>query len=115
MKTTRLLIFSLAIIVVVAGCVYKEGMQQPDRLSYIWFTGDTDGAVAEVDGGTPFKVELGFYYNNQTDTGKVEKKGKTLYEVKPGRHEIVVKHGDDIRVHRVVLIGKGETKEIKIP
>lgn len=115
MKKFNAIFISLLVVVLMFGCVYKEGIQQPDTKSYIWFSGNTDGSVATIDGGEPFKVEIGYYYNNQTDTGKVDKKGKTLYQVKPGRHEIIVKRGNEIRVNRVVLISSGATKEINIP
>lgn len=115
MKTIKSVFLSLLIVSLMFGCVYKEGIQQPDQKSYIWFSGNTDGSIAIIDGGESFKVERGFYYNNQTDTGKVDKKGRTLYQVKPGRHEIIVKNGSEIRVNRIVLIGSGATKEINIP
>ncbi len=115
MKKINTTFLSLLVLVLLFGCVYKEGIIQPDQKSYIWFSGITDGSIATIDGGEPFKVEIGYYYNDQTDTGKVDKKGKTLYQVKPGRHEIIVKRGNEIRVNRVVLISSGATKEINIP
>ena len=115
MKIIKTPFLPLLVVVLLFGCVYKEGIQQPDQNSYIWFSGNTDGSIAIIDGGEPFKVEIGHYYNDQTDTGRVDKKGRTLYQVKPGRHEIIVKNGSEIRVNRIVLIGSGATKEINIP
>lgn len=115
MRKINIIFLSLLIMVLFLGCVYKEGIQQPDQNSYIWFSGNTDGSIAIIDNGKPFEIEMGFYYNDQTETGKVDKKSKTLYQVKPGRHEIIVKNGSEIRVNRIVLIGSGATKEINIP
>lgn len=115
MKTLFALSLSILLVLVPAGCVYKEGIQQPDQKSYLWFTGRTTNAIAIIDEGDPINVEKGYYYNKQAASGKIDKKGRMLYQVKPGKHEIVVKLKDEIRVHRVVLIGSGETKEINIP
>ena len=101
--------------VLVAACGgYQEGIREPDRQSYIWFTGETKGAVAIIDDNKPFKVDQA--YNENIETGEKEpRQGRTLYQVKPGKHEIKVKKDGQLVVHRVLMIGAGATKEVRVP
>ena len=104
----KLVIFSLAVAVllIVVGCGYREGTRQPDNQSYIWFSGNTDGAVAIIDGDESSKVDLTYYTNGS---------GKTLYEVKHGKHEVMVKRNGVVVVHRIFMISSGATKEVRVP
>ena len=106
-------IFVVFGLLVFQSCGYREGISQPDKQSYIWFSGNTQGAIAVVDGNQEFKVDLGYYTNSGGE--KVAKEGKTLYSVKPGKHEIVVKKNGEVVVHRVVMIDSGATKEVRVP
>jgi len=103
-------VFSTFLILV--SCGHREGVRQPDNLSYIWFSGNTDDTVAIIDGNESFKVDL-TYINSEGE--KVKKDGKTLYEVKPGKHEILVKRNGEIIIHRVLMISPGATKEVRVP
>jgi hypothetical protein len=99
---------------VASGCGYQEGIRQPDRQSYIWFSGETIDAVAIIDDNEPFKVEQTSYVDSETGE-RVSKQGRRLYQVKPGKHEIVVKKGGQVVVHRDLMIGAGATKEVRVP
>jgi hypothetical protein len=51
-----------------------------------------------------------------SETGeRVSKQGRTLYQVKPGKHDIVVKKDGQVVVHRNLMIGAGATKEVRVP
>ncbi len=101
-----------ATLLILVSCGHREGVRQPDNLSYIWFSGNTDGAVAIIDGNESFKVDL-TYINSEGE--KVRTDGKTLYEVKPGKHEILVKRNGEVVIHRVLMINLGATKEVRVP
>lgn len=101
-------------VLIIVGCGYQEGIRQPDSQSFVWFSGNTKDAVAIIDDNEPFKVEQTYYEDSETGE-KVSKQGHTLYQIKPGRHEIVVKKDGQIVVHRDLMIGTGITKEVRVP
>lgn len=112
MKKWVVLIVAVVAVFVSASCGYQEGIRQPDRQSYIWFSGETKDAVAIIDDNEPFKVE----HPSSLDSETWEKEsGRTLYKVKPGKHEIVVKKDGQIVVHRNLIIGAGATREVQVP
>ena len=102
-------------VLIAAGCGvgYKEGSRQPDPQSFIVFTGNVEGATASVDGGTPFAV-ASLTYKDQSGQD-VKKAEKTFYQVRPGRHTVVVRKQGEVRVERDVLINAGATLEIWVP
>lgn len=114
MRKWVVLTVAVVAVFVLAGCGYQEGIRQPDRQSYIWFSGETKEAVAIIDDNEPFKVEQTSYVDSETGEG-VSKQGRTLYQVKPGKHEIVVKKDGQVVVHRDLMIGAGATKEVHVP
>jgi hypothetical protein len=114
MRKWIVLTVAVSAVLVTTGCGYHEGIREPDRQSYIWFTGETKGAVAIIDDNESFKVDQA--YNEDTQTGEKEpRQGRTIYQVKPGKHEIVVKKDGVVVVHRVLMIGAGATKEVRVP
>ena len=110
------IVFAVAVatVLVVTGCGYQEGIRQPDRQSYVWFSGDTDGAFAIIDNDTPFEIVPTYSVDRETGE-KVKKKSRTLYQIKPGKHEIVVQKNGKVVVNRVLIIGSGATKEVRVP
>jgi hypothetical protein len=114
MKKWVVLTVMVMAVFVFSGCGYQEGIRQPDRQSFIWFSGEISNAVAIIDNNEPFKVEQNYYVDS--DTGeRVSKNRRTLYQLRPGRHVIIVKKNGQIIVHREVLIGAGATKEVRVP
>ena len=113
MKKITVMAFVMMALLATTGCGYREGVRQPDTQSYIWFSGNINEAVAHIDGNEPIKIDHGYYTNSSGE--KVKRDGKTLYEIKPGKHEVVVKKNDKIVVHRVLLINSGATKEVRVP
>ena len=103
-------IFVIFGLLIFQSCGYREGISQPDKQSYIWFSGNTQGAIAVVDGNEESKVDL-------TNSGgeKSTKERKILYAVKPGKHEIMIKKNGEVVVHRVIMIDSGATKEVRVP
>lgn len=112
MKNLVILTAVVAAVFVLVGCGYQEGIRQPDRQSYIWFSGETKDAVAIIDDNEPFKVKHPSSFDSETWE---KESGRTLYQVKPGKHEIVVKKDGQIVVRRYLIIGAGATKEVQIP
>ena len=114
MITKNLYIFLGLSLLLLTSCGYQEGVREPDRQSYVRFLGETQGAVAHIDGGEPIAIE-GTYRTN-TETGeKIKKNNRTLYQVKPGKHDILVEKDGKVVVRRSVMINAGSTKEIHVP
>jgi len=113
MKKNATIIVFLLFLLFISGCGFKETVVQPDTQGYIWFSGNTYGTTATIDNLSEFNIESNFYRDNRGE--KVKKSGKALYEVKPGRHEVVVKRNKDIIVHRVIMVSAGATKEVRVP
>lgn len=114
MKKWVFLTLAVVAMLVLAGCGYQEGIRQPDRQSFIWFSGETTEALAIIDDNEPFRVDQAYYVDS--DTGeRVSKNGRTLYQIKPGRHVIIVKKNGQVVVHRDLIIGAGATKEVRVP
>ena len=113
MKKLILFVFLSALFLMAVSCGYKEGSRQPDNQSFITFTGNVTGAVAVVDGGEPFAVDALTYKDSQGND--VKKSDKTFYQVRPGRHSVVVRKDGRVKVERDLLINTGSTTEVWVP
>lgn len=113
MKKLFLLTFFAILPLIATSCGYKEGSRQLDNQSYLTFTGNIDGASAVVDGGEPFPIDPVTYKDSQGND--VKRAEKTYYQVRPGRHNVVVNKDGQVKVEREVLINAGSTKEIWVP
>jgi len=113
MKKIIVMTFAIMAFLATTGCGYREVVRQPDTQSYIWFSGNTNEAVALIDDNEPIKIDPAYYTNSSGE--KLNCDGKTLYEIKPGKHEVIVKKNDKIVVHRILIIGSGATKEVRVP
>ncbi len=90
-----------------SGCGgYKEGMVQPDQESFIWFSGNLEAAVATIDNGAAIKLD---------EPSEADPEGKTLYRLKPGKHDVVVTRNGQVIVNRSIMVGSGAAKEIAVP
>jgi len=106
-------VFVLLIILILAGCGYREGVIQPAPKSYLWFTGNTNNALVYIDDITPFNLSP---YERDANTGESKPRSDLIhYQLAPGKHTIIVKKGDRIVVNRVLILGEGITTEIEIP
>ncbi|MCG8549310.1 MAG: hypothetical protein MI799_02785 [Desulfobacterales bacterium] len=82
------------------GCGLNETVIQKEKVSYLYFTGDTVGAVVHIDDLAPIVL------NNAPNIH---------YEISAGKyHVIVIKDGAEV-VNRKILLGSGSSKEIRIP
>ena len=96
------------------GCGYKEGMIQDEPLSYIRFTGATEGAVVSIDDSEPF--ELGKADPSaDARNNPSEATGPIHYRVEPGKHRITVRKSGQLVVDRILLLDNGVTREVRIP
>lgn len=87
-------------VLVFSGCGLNETVTQKEKVSYLYFTGDTVGANVHIDDSVPFVL------NDETNVH---------YEISSGKHHvIVIKNGTEV-VNRKILLGSGSSKEIKIP
>jgi hypothetical protein len=90
-----------------SGCGgYKEGMVQPDQESYLWFSGNLEAAVATIDNGAAIQLD---------EASEKDPEGKTLYRLKPGKHEVVVTRNGQVIVNRSIMVGSGAAKEVAVP
>lgn len=110
----RIITLFLTILLFVAGCGYKEGVRNTEPQSYLWFTGNTSGAVVYVDDNQPFELEASTLSADSDDTD-AQKKSLTYYQTTPGKHNVIVKRNGEVVVNRAFMIGNGMTKEIQIP
>ncbi|MCP4763658.1 MAG: hypothetical protein GY870_17945 [archaeon] len=100
MTYIKFIIFSLFCIALFCGCGLKETVVQKEKISYLSFTGNISNAIIHIDDLEPISL----------------KNSKNVhYEISTGKHHIVVtKNGEEV-VNRIVLLGSGSVKEIKIP
>ncbi len=97
MKALTALLMAAALFM--TGCGYKSGVATGERASYLYFTGDVEGAAVSVDDGQPFAVEAGRDHQ---------------YRIAPGKHSVKVYKGDTIVVEREIYVGDGIAKEIGV-
>ena len=98
-----LLVLFCGVMALVTGCGKHEGVTSPDEVAWLCFVGNTKGAAVSIDGGTPIAFST-----------KTEKDDR-LYQTTPGRHVIQVLRGARPVVTRTILLGKQQTKEIRVP
>jgi len=80
---------------------YSSGSTSPEPVSYLYFTGNIEGAEVSIDDAPVFVVS--------------KSGAKQQYKVTPGKHTIVVSKQGNVIVKRNVLLGDGHEKEIHIP
>jgi len=88
--------------VLFCGCGLKETVVQKEKISYLSFTGNISNVIVHIDDLEPISLN-----NNSSKNIR--------YEISTGKHHIVVtKNGEEV-VNRIILLGSGSVKEIKIP
>lgn len=112
MSYQKIIYLGLVILLLCVGCGLKEGVVQKEPKSYLWFTGNTKNAIVYIDDLSP--IILNESHASEGDYNK-EKSDKIHYEISPGKHSIIVKKMGEEVVNRIVFLGDGITKEIKIP
>lgn len=103
----KLILILILFAIFCSGCGLTERVVEKEQKSMLWFTGRTNGATAYIDDGAPIELKSPLY-DERSDK-------KYYYEVKPGKHKIIVKVDGAIVVERNVLLGNGIVKEIEIP
>jgi hypothetical protein len=107
-------LFVLAVCLSLAGCGYREGVVQPSPKSYLLFSGNTADAVAYIGDLKPFRIKGPYERDPAADENRPRSE-TTLYQLQPGKYNIVVKKGDNVVVNRVIILGEGMTTEIEVP
>ncbi|GFM38271.1 hypothetical protein [Desulfovibrio psychrotolerans] len=97
----------LSAVLFIAGCGAHDGVVSKADVSWLSFVGDTRGAMVSIDDAAPFLLRPAGYDKKQPKP--------QWYEVSPGRHTVVITRNDAVIVHREVLVGTGQTKEILVP
>lgn len=100
MKKSSLLLISFALLMTTA-CGYNSGVSSSEPVSFLYFTGEAEGAEVFIDGVPAFVV---------TKAGD-----KNLYKTSPGKHVITVKKGSKVLIKRSMLLGDGHEKELNVP
>lgn len=85
----------------VTACGYKDGVENRDSRSYLYFTGYTKQAEVLVD-----DVPLGLGRHVSSND---------RYQIQPGQHLVEVKRQGQSIVRRQIYITEGAAKEIQIP
>lgn len=107
------LLIAAAIPWLIASCGFKTGVEQSAERSYLKFTGSISGAFVSIDEGEPFDLAKATHYTGQQ--GEDVKARTMLFEIKPGKHTVVVSRDGQVIVNRVFLIGNNQIKEIAVP
>lgn len=107
------LIVAAAVSLLAASCGLKTGIEQSAERSYLKFTGNVKGASVSIDEGAPFDLVRDTEYIEQQGE-KLQAKTR-LFEIKPGKHSVIVSREGEVLVDRVFLIGNNQTKEIQVP
>ena len=100
MNHKKIILMGLITLLVFSGCGLKESVVEKQRVGYLSFTGDTADAVVFIDDLEPISLRSS---------------DKAHYEISPGKHHIVIKKNGAEVVNRLILVGNGSTKEIRIP
>jgi len=95
----RFIVAALLLVALLAGCGYKEGVRTEAQKSFLYFSGDVDGALVSVDGGAQFSVKPG---------------KDNLYSIPPGKHKVFVTREGRVIVERDIYVGDGVAKEIEV-
>lgn len=116
MKKTMLLLLTTTIL----SCGFREGVTVAEPKSYLAFTGNTTGAIVNIDGTTSFPLDSGSgtttRSDNSSDPGQDKTHlVKTHYQITPGKHHIQVVKSGAIVIDRELLLGDGITREISVP
>ena len=94
-----LLTIAVALALFISGCGSKEGVRTEAQKSYLYFSGNTSGALVSIDKGEEFSVKAGS--NNQ-------------YGVKPGKHLVEISRDGNLIIKREIYVGDGIAKEIEV-
>jgi hypothetical protein len=105
----------LVILLLCVGCGLKEGVVQKEPKSFLWFTGNIQNAIVYIDDLSPIILNKSQASPGVEGGNSTEKSNEIHYEISPGKHLIVIKKMDKEVVNRILLLGNGITREIKIP
>ncbi|UZP65966.1 hypothetical protein N1030_10045 [Desulfovibrio mangrovi] len=105
-RILSLLLVSLFLLV--AGCGAHEGVVRSPEEAWISFAGDTRGAILSLDGAEGIELRPATYAKDSSSKRK-------WYQVAPGKHSVRIIRNGNVVVDRVILVDKGQTKEIYIP
>jgi len=96
------------LLLLIVSCGYHEGVVQPTPKSYMSFLGNIDGAIAIIDDKITVNLD-------QELKGNEGQRKSILFQITPGKHNVIVtKMGQQV-VNRVIIFGDGATKEIEVP
>jgi hypothetical protein len=107
-KLIKIIVSISLILLVITSCGYREGVLQKEPVSYLWFTGNVDKAMASIDGGAPFALQI------DNTSGSSEAKF-IHYKLSPGKHRITVTRDGQIIVDRTIILENENTREIQVP
>jgi len=101
MNIIKISVVTVFFLFISACSSYSTGSTTVEPVSYLYFTGNVEGAQVSIDNAPAFLV---------TKSGV-----KQQYKVTPGKHTIVVSKQGSVVVKRSLLLGDGHEKEINIP
>ena len=103
----------LAFFLILLGCGITEGVIQKSEKSYLWFTGNTNGAVVYIDDLDMINLQGSYHIDN--DGNKRKRTKPVHYKISPGKHTVRVERNGKIVVNRVLILGNNIVKEIMVP
>lgn len=115
MSYQKIIYLWLVISLLCVGCGLKEGVVQKEQKSFLWFTGNTQNAIVYIDDLNPIILNESLANAGVEGDNNTKRSDKIHYEISPGKHSIIVKKMGEEVVNRIVLLGDGITKEIRVP
>lgn len=112
-KSLLFVVVLLTMLFCLSACGFKEGVVMPDKKSYLWFSGKSDGVTVTIDEQTSFDLSPGYYVDSEGN--KKSKATPVHYEVDPGKHTIKLMRNGQVILERTLLLGNRMTAEIEIP
>jgi hypothetical protein len=95
---------SLLLIAFLLSCSYKETIKTGEDFAYISFSGSLKGATATIDNEIAYNLD-------PFDGSKKD----IRFEVKPGRHVLIIQKNGTIVVKRELMFGVGTVTEVSVP
>lgn len=105
----------LILLILNVGCGLKQGVVQKEPKSFFWFTGNIENAIVYIDDLDPIVLSEKRIVKDEEGDDNSYSNDIIYYEINPGKHTVIVKVNGKEVVNRIVLLGDGIVKEIKIP
>jgi len=96
----KYILILIPLLMILSSCGLEQGTIEKAPKSFLKFTGETKNSIVFIDDLEEFEL------NSSSNM---------IYEISPGKHRIKIKKSGKLILNRIVLLGNGIIKEIKVP